>query len=117
IRSHATSLLLRDAEVEGFKLVKGRAGNRRWASEDKALEALSSAGISEDTLFAKPKLKSPTQVERALKKDMDKEDIVAILGGVVVRNPPKPALVASDAPGDPWISGADLEEFEIQKGK
>lgn len=117
IRSHATSLLLRDVEVEGFKLVKGRAGNRRWASEDKALEALSSAGISEDTLFAKPKLKSPTQVERALKKDMDKEDIEAILGGVVVRNPPKPALVASDAPGDPWISGADLEEFEIQKGK
>lgn len=113
IRSHATDKLAKGGTVTGWKLVKGRAGNRRWASEPDAEKALAGAGL--DNAFAKPKLLSPAQAERQLKKLMEKEDLDAFMNSNTVRNAPKPALVKADQPGEPWVSGADLSEFEIGK--
>lgn len=117
VRSEATRRISDGNDVPEWKLVKGRAGNRKWADEDKALKRLLSHGLSQDDSHSPRKILSPAKAEKALKKVLDKEEAKEVIELLVTRNPPKPSLVPSDRPGEPWVGSADLTEFEIQKGK
>ena len=74
-------------EVPGWKAVEGR-GSRDWTDMDKAFSTLTSNGIS-DTILWERKPLSLAQVEKVV----GKKDFQELVGGLVVKNPGKPALV------------------------
>jgi len=86
----------------GFKLVEGRS-IRRWDNESVAEEVL--AKVLGDNLYTK-KMVSPTQAEKALKKDQR-----AVLDGLVVKPAGKPTLVA-ESDKRPPINITD-EDFDV----
>jgi hypothetical protein len=66
VEAHALNLLNHGEEVPGFKLVKKKA-NRRWIDQEEARSALS-LYMSDEEMLTAPTLKSPAQIEKALKK-------------------------------------------------
>lgn len=68
IRTEVFDRLKDGEEVEGFKLVRGRAGARRWVSEERFMEALGKSRVKADLLYSQ-KLLSPTQMEKTVGKE------------------------------------------------
>ena len=95
-----------DSDVKGWKLVKGREGNRKYANEETAAEAFK----DEPDAFNPATIKSPAQLEKVLTKKKDK-DGKELLAKLVVRNPPKPTLTTADDPREPWTEAASADEF------
>lgn len=93
-------------KIRGYKLIKGRAGHRKWADEKVAAEKLKALGVDP---FGEPKIKSPAQADKLVKKIDGGTEAVAEL---VTRNPPKPALVKEAVPGEAWAASATIEEFD-----
>ena len=87
---------------DGFKLVEGRS-IRRWGNESAAEEVLSE--VLGDDLYTK-KMVSPTQAEKALKKDQR-----VLLDGLVVKPAGKPTL-APESDKRPPINITD-EDFDV----
>lgn len=90
-------------EVEGYKLVKGRAGDRAWVDEQLTTVALVDLGVPEDKLYVK-KIISPAVAEKLLPKDKRSE-----LAGLVARSEGRPTLAPEDDPR-PAI-GSAVEDF------
>lgn len=66
VRAAVFSKLESGDTVEGFKLVKGKLGNRAWVDADKAEEVLKSMRVKKDDMYSL-KLISPTAAEKLLK--------------------------------------------------
>lgn len=62
-------------EIPGWKLVAKRA-NRRWLDETTVIEVLSDH-VSQDLLFAEPKLRSVAQMEKVLKGSKISDNVMA----------------------------------------
>ena len=67
VRAYARSQALRGQTWKGWKLVRGRKGNRVWTDEEKVLEQLTRAGLK-DEQYLKQGVKSPGDIEKALGK-------------------------------------------------
>lgn len=67
VRAYARSQALRGQVWPGWKLVKGRKGNRVWSDEEKVREQLVRADIPPEQ-YMKQGLKSPGDIEKALGK-------------------------------------------------
>lgn len=116
VEAEAHARLTDGKPVPGYKLIHGRAGNRKWGVADEdVVKLLKSSGLSYPYTEA---LMSPPQAETALAKDIDgprkaaKAQAGELIAGAVKRGASKPSLVATDTPGEPWAAGADLGEFE-----
>lgn len=59
--------VLRGEEVEGFKAVEGRKGNRSWGDPKLAKRLLESWGFDEAEIYTDPVMRSPAQIEALLK--------------------------------------------------
>lgn len=92
-------------QLPGFKLVAGRAGNRRWGDEKAAIQAASKLGVD---YWAAPKIKSPAQMDKVLKKSGQS----GALDEFVTRNPPKPQIAPEDDPREAWSGAASADEFD-----
>lgn len=68
VQEYAHAELEAGRSVPGFKLVANRAV-RRWKDENTAVEYLRLYGLEDDEIFTEPKLKSPAQIEKVLRKD------------------------------------------------
>ena len=68
IRAYAKNQALRGYQWPGYKLVRGRKGNRAWSDEDRTIDQLSRAGIPESK-YLNRKLKSPGDLEKELGKN------------------------------------------------
>lgn len=95
-----------DKDVAGWKLVKGREGNRKWSDPETAAEKFSDL----EEAFEPRQLKTPPQVEKLLKKDKERKELLATL---VVRSPAKPTLTTADDPREPWTEAATADEFGV----
>lgn len=62
----AHSELMEGREVEGFKLVKGKQGNRAWSSAEEAEAMLKAMRLKKDEMYSLS-LISPTECEKVLK--------------------------------------------------
>lgn len=84
-------------QIPGFKLVKGREGNRTWMDETDAPTELEFIGVETDDLFTR-KLISPAQAEEKLKKTyrLSKDAGARLLSHLVTRAPGKQTLVPED---------------------
>lgn len=96
VEEHAHQLARDGTPPTGFKLVWGRA-TRRWKDEDAARKYLSAvADMTDDQIFADPKMRSPAQVEKILgaKRKAEIADLVtskASKTNLVPLDDPRPA--------------------------
>lgn len=67
IRSYAKNQALRGQQWKGWKLVRGRKGNRTWSNDEQVTEQLIRAGY-DDSLFLNRKVKNPGEIEKAIGK-------------------------------------------------
>lgn len=89
---------------EGFRLIEGRQGNRRWSDKQTVIAEMKSLGMSEYD-FMQTDLKSPAQMEKALiTAGNSRDEARDIIANLVDRNPPKPSLVPEYKAkgGTPW---------------
>lgn len=99
VRAHAFGLLEKGHVVEGWAL-KPRRPTRKWASKDRVYEWASAEGWPDETIHGKPKLLSPAQFEKLLKKGtkIPADLIVAESSGLTLcRDTDAKALVKSAA--------------------
>lgn len=113
VRMDAMRLLRNGETIEGFKIVHGKS-NRRWAGEDAEImnEIVRRAGATDalvEDLVKAPELKSPAQVEKALKRH--KRDPEFVMQGLVFKPEGKPTLVRDRDPR-PAIAAMGGLEFE-----
>lgn len=66
VRAEVERRLLAGQKVDGFKLVQGKRGNRRWASDEQAEKLFKSFRLRTDEAY-NLSLISPTQAEKLLK--------------------------------------------------
>lgn len=67
VRAETERRLLMGDQVDGWKLVQGRAGARKWTSETDAEELLKGMRLKSDEMYDK-KVISPTSAEKLLKE-------------------------------------------------
>lgn len=121
VKTEGLARLADGKPVSGYKLVTGRAGNRKWKGDDsEVVTFLTSEGVDDPYQPLKPL--TPSQAETALAaviRELDggtvkdaKREAATRLGDLLTRNPPKPTLARETDPGKPWQAGASLEEFD-----
>lgn len=108
VEAKAMTDLLDGKQVEGYKLIEGRQGNRKWGDEAAAEEAFADLGTSR---YSNPKLLTPAQMVKVIRdvKGMSKADAENEVNQMTVRDPAKPSMVPENQPGKPWSAGADFE--------
>lgn len=67
IRAYAKNQALRGYQWPGYKLVRGRKGNRAWSNEEQVAEQLVRAGYSEEQ-YMTHKIKNPGDIEKEIGK-------------------------------------------------
>lgn len=111
VQDFALKEALAGKAVTGYKLVEGRS-TRKYADEEKVVEALKEAGYDEDDLYEK-KIKGVT----AMQKITGKKAFDEILGGLVVRPDGKPTLVPESdkrhAIGSAASAAEDFKEVKL----
>jgi hypothetical protein len=102
--------LLAGEPVDGYKMVLGREGNRKWVSEDKIVDLLnklqSTYKLPEDDLWSPKKPKTLPQIEKVLKK----AKVPVNLEPYQVRSPAKPTMASADDPRATWVPNAAVDE-------
>ncbi len=91
IEAHGFNELMEGREVPGYKLVKGKSGNKKWDDEDvdTLVKFLGAAGIPESEVVTR-KIATPTAVEKILK--------VKKLKPIIIKD------LWSQSPGNPTIA-------------
>lgn len=72
VASRFHNALMSGAEHPDWKLVKGRAGNRKWENPEKAEETLKAMRLKADEMYDK-KVISPTKAEKLLEKEFPRK--------------------------------------------
>lgn len=100
-------VLRKGLKVEGFKVVEGSLGDRKWTDEAKAEKQMRATGAPPSKLF-KTKLVSPTQAEKNLGKAA-----YQLLAPLVTREPGAPSVVRT-TDKRPEYTGhkASVDDFE-----
>jgi hypothetical protein len=89
IRAETEKALLNGVEVEGFKLVLGRRGPRKWTSEAEAAKLMHQFGANEGEMYKPAPLVTPTDVDKIFKH---KPELVAALAANVSQSPASPSV-------------------------
>lgn len=84
VQAHAKRVMEAGVEVPGYALGKGRAGNRKWVSEEAAVDLAAHLGLD----ITGTTVLSPTQVEKVLGKDA-----LASLSTEIVRSDPQTIVI------------------------
>lgn len=107
--SYAETVANNGETIPGYKLVRGRQGNRKWKDEEYAGPLLEGgANILNLTVYEK-KLLSPSQVEKILKGKENKENIEKL----TIRAEGKIALVPENDPREA-VNPSAIEAFKQQ---
>lgn len=109
VRAEVERRLLASVEVRGWKLVEGRAGNRKWSDAAVAEQTMAGMRLKKEEMY-EYKLISPTTAEKLLAKESPRR--WAKLQELIVREPGKPSVapISDPRPAIPMITVA--EEFD-----
>ena len=107
VRAYAKNQALRGMRWPGYKLVRGRKGNRAWSDEEQVVDQLSRAGIPESEYLDR-KLRSPGDLEKALGKPAFK----ALLAKYVTQSEGRLTLVP-DTDARAEVSSADADFADL----
>ena len=89
VKAYVFNQAMQGKTWKGYKLVQGRRPGRVWKDEAEVINQLSRAGYTEQQIYTKPKLKSPADLEKELKKSA----FDAIVGRYVFQGDGKLTLV------------------------
>lgn len=67
VRAYARNQAIQGHIWPGYKLVRGRKGNRQWSDEEAVMEQLTRAGLSEEQ-YLNRKLRTPGEIEKEMGK-------------------------------------------------
>lgn len=87
----AVNCMLAGLSVPGYKVVRGREGNRAWTDDKEADKLLKAAKVPADERYVR-KLISPAGLDRLLKSGKLSEEAAAELQSLVTRAPGKPTI-------------------------
>ncbi len=103
--------LAKGGNVEGFKLVEGRAGSRKWADEAEAEAMFKSMRVKVDLMYDK-KLISPTSAERLAKTDKIGSTQWGKLQDLIVKPQGSPTIAKADDKRPAIALTATADEFD-----
>jgi len=109
VRARAESELLKGHDVPGFKLVRGRAGARKWADETAAEAMLKSMRLKVDQMFDL-KLISPTTAEKVLKETPKRWNK---LQSLITRSDGKPSVAPVNDKRDALVIEPVSDSFDV----
>lgn len=107
VEAYAETIANNGEEIPGFKLVRGREGNRKWKDEDAAGIALQEATKDMDCPVYERKLLSPAKVEKLHKS------FKPIVAGLTIRTEGKIILVPESDPREA-VSPSAIDVFKQQ---
>lgn len=88
VKETALGSMLHGESIPGYKVVEGKAGNRRWTDEMAVASKLLASGIS-DQDYIEMKLMSPS----ALEKSIGKKKVAELVVDFIDRSPGAPVVV------------------------
>lgn len=103
--------LTKGENVEGFKLVEGRAGSRKWADESEAEALMKSMRIKVDLMYDK-KIISPTSAEKLAKTDKIGSTQWGKLQDLIIKPQGNPTIARADDKRPAINLTATADEFE-----
>lgn len=92
VKAYVYNQAMQGKTWRGYKLVHGRRPGRVWKDESTVIDQLSRAGYTEQQIYTEPKLKSPADLEKTLKKAA----FDALVGRYVFQGEGKLTLVPED---------------------
>jgi hypothetical protein len=111
VRAEVERRLLGGEAVAGYKLVRGKQGNRKWTDETEATEAMKSMRLKVEQMYDL-KLISPTTAEKLAKAGTLGPRQWASLQDLVTRAEGSPS-VAPESDKRPAIQLTTAEDFEV----
>jgi hypothetical protein len=100
-------VLLEGRHVDGFKVVAGKRGDRKFEDPGRAEAILRAARVPDEAIYS-TKLKTPTQLEKALKA----QPIWLQVAPLITQADGKPAVVPTSDPRPAIAHKAVVDDFE-----
>jgi len=97
LQSYAFNLMEGGTTIPGYKIVRGRAGNRKWVDEEQVSMILSENQLGMEDIFQLPKLLTPPNMVKLLKVTGLPADLITDLW---VQPEGKRTMATSDDPRD-----------------
>jgi len=110
VEAYAQSRLSEGHDVPGYKLVKGKDGNRYWSDEKKAAELLVKGTILKRNEVIEESVISVAAAEKLLGKNKLPADVTAL----IARPPGKPTIAPADDPRTELTVRAENEFVAIR---
>jgi hypothetical protein len=104
VEQKAHEIMLSGGNVDGYKLVLGRAGPRKWVDSSEAEKVLKSMRLKKNQMYDM-KVISPTSATKMLKGSKRK---LSRLEKLITRSEPKPTIAPVDDPRPAYV----VEPFE-----
>lgn len=100
--------------VEGYKMIDGEMGDRKWKNEYEAEKALLNAGVSPSD-YKVSKLVSPAQAEGLTRRNVGKlsKEAFKAMESLIVRAPGSPKVVEANDPR-PARSSSVADDFDFE---
>lgn len=109
VRAQVESDLFAGKEVDGYKIVEGKKGNRKWSNDDAAVEALRKQRLNKGQIY-KSTLISPTQAQALLK---DRPRAWQKIEELVTQSPGKPSVAPESDPRPAISVSAEPTDFDV----
>jgi hypothetical protein len=97
LRSYAFNLMEGGTSIPGYKIVRGRAGNRKWVDEEQVSMILSENQLGKEDIFQLPKLLTPPNMVKLLKVNGLPADLISDLW---IQPEGKRTMATNDDPRD-----------------
>lgn len=111
IRAEVEGRLIAGKPVPGYKLVRGRQGDREWSDPAQAEHTIVKLWkLREEQAFSR-KLKSPAAIEKLVKANVIDARQWDAIQGLVHRAPGKPSVAPADDPRPAISLAASAEDF------
>lgn len=119
VRAEGERLVLSGAAVIGmdglaFKVVEGKRGNKKWADEKKAEEALVGV-LAVDKAYKPQEIISPAVAGKILNKKATKDTWAAMFEPLITQAPGKPSVVPGSDPRPPYQGAATADDFDTEE--
>lgn len=111
VREAAYDQMMQGVEVEGFKLVLGRPGNRQWTSAAEAEELLKTFKLKENERYSY-KVITPTAAEKLYKAGRIGQRQWPKLEQIITRSDPAPVVAPESDKRPAWTPAAQPTDFQ-----
>jgi hypothetical protein len=111
VRAETERRLLTGTEVPGFKLVLGKAGNRKWTDEADATAQLKAMRLKVEEMYDLS-LISPTSAEKLAKAKVIGPRQWPKLQSLIGRSDPKPSVAPVTDKRDAWVPPNVADDFQ-----